>query len=299
VSLIALSAAPEASLTQYLQEIRKLPMLSAEKEDELARRWRDNQDTEAARQLVTSHLRLVAKIAMNYRGYGMPISELISEGNLGILRALRRYNPDRGFRFATYAMYWIRAEIQEYVLHSWSLVRIGTTAAQKKLFFNLRRMKARLQAIDNGDLQPGQVTEIANRLKVPEEAVVSMNRRLGAPDQSLNARVATDSETEWQDSLVDEDENQESILADREEFTARKHLLNEALKLLDDRQHHIIIERQLKENPATLEELSHQYGISRERVRQIEAGAMQKIRQVIARSAAGRAHHASTSVALW
>lgn len=299
MSLIALSAAPEASLTQYLQEIRKLPMLSAEKEDELARRWRDNQDTEAARQLVTSHLRLVAKIAMNYRGYGMPISELISEGNLGILRALRRYNPDRGFRFATYAMYWIRAEIQEYVLHSWSLVRIGTTAAQKKLFFNLRRMKARLQAIDNGDLQPGQVTEIANRLKVPEEAVVSMNRRLGAPDQSLNARVATDSETEWQDSLVDEDENQESILADREEFTARKHLLNEALKLLDDRQHHIIIERQLKENPATLEELSHQYGISRERVRQIEAGAMQKIRQVIARSAAGRAHHASTSVALW
>jgi RNA polymerase sigma-32 factor len=236
---------------------------------------------------------------MNYRGYGMPVSELISEGNLGILRALRRYNPDRGFRFATYAMYWIRAEIQEYVLHSWSLVRIGTTAAQKKLFFNLRRMKARLQAIDNGDLQPGQVTEIANRLKVPEEAVVSMNRRLGAPDQSLNARVATDSETEWQDSLVDEDENQESILADREEFTARKHLLNEALKLLDDRQHHIIIERQLKENPATLEELSHQYGISRERVRQIEAGAMQKIRQVIARSAAGRAHHASTSVALW
>jgi RNA polymerase sigma-32 factor len=298
VSLTALSAAPEASLTQYFQEIRKHPMLSAEKEDELARRWRDNQDTEAARQLVTSHLRLAAKIAMNYRGYGLPISELISEGNVGILRALRRYNPDRGFRFATYAMYWVRAEIQEYVLHSWSLVRIGTTAAQKKLFFNLRRMKARLQAIDNGDLQPGQVTEIANRLKVPEEAVVSMNRRLAAPDQSLNAPVATNSEYEWQDSLVDEDESQESILADREELTVRKRLLNEALKLLDDRQHHIIIERQLKEHPATLEELSHQYGISRERVRQIEACAIQKIRQVIARSAAGRAHHVSTSVAL-
>ncbi len=195
-------------------------------------------------------------------------------------------------------MYWVRAEIQEYVLHSWSLVRIGTTAAQKKLFFNLRRMKARLQAIDSGDLKPDQVTEIANRLNVPEEAVVSMNRRLGAPDQSLNAPVATDSEYEWQDSLVDEDENQESILADREELTTRKRLLNEALKLLDDRQHHIIIERQLKEHPATLEELSHQYGISRERVRQIEVCAIQKIRQVIARSTAGRAHHASTSVAL-
>jgi len=273
------TVAPEGNLTRYLQEIRKFPMLSAEEELELSRRWRDNQDMEAAHKLVTSHLRLVAKIAMGYRGYGLPVGELISEGNVGMMQAVKRFDPDRGFRLATYAMWWIRAAIQEYILHSWSLVKMGTTAAQKKLFFNLRRLKGQMQAIDDGDLKPEQVAKIAHALDVPEQDVVSMNRRLSAPDHSLNAPVRADSEGEWQDWLVDETESQESAIAEREELSGRKALLNSALKTLNERERHILIERRLKDNPTTLEDLSQQYGISRERVRQIEVRAFEKLQR--------------------
>jgi RNA polymerase sigma-32 factor len=273
------TVAPEGNLTRYLQEIRKFPMLSAEEELELSRRWRDNQDMEAAHKLVTSHLRLVAKIAMGYRGYGLPVGELISEGNVGMMQAVKRFDPDRGFRLATYAMWWIRAAIQEYILHSWSLVKMGTTAAQKKLFFNLRRLKGQMQAIDDGDLKPEQVAKIAHALDVPEQDVISMNRRLSAPDHSLNAPVRADSEGEWQDWLVDESESQETTIAEREELSGRKALLNSALKTLNDRERHILIERRLKDNPTTLEDLSQQYGISRERVRQIEVRAFEKLQR--------------------
>jgi RNA polymerase sigma-32 factor len=273
------TAAPEGNLTRYLQEIRKFPMLSAEEELELSRRWRDNQDMEAAHKLVTSHLRLVAKIAMGYRGYGLPVGELISEGNVGMMQAVKRFDPDRGFRLATYAMWWIRAAIQEYILHSWSLVKMGTTAAQKKLFFNLRRLKGQMQAIDDGDLKPEQVAKIAHALDVPEQDVISMNRRLSAPDHSLNAPVRSDSEGEWQDWLVDDTESQESAIAEREELSGRKALLNSALKTLNERERHILIERRLKDNPTTLEDLSQQYGISRERVRQIEVRAFEKLQR--------------------
>jgi RNA polymerase sigma-32 factor len=273
------TVAPEGNLTRYLQEIRKFPMLSAEEELELSRRWRDNQDMEAAHKLVTSHLRLVAKIAMGYRGYGLPVGELISEGNVGMMQAVKRFDPDRGFRLATYAMWWIRAAIQEYILHSWSLVKMGTTAAQKKLFFNLRRLKGQMQAIDDGDLKPEQVAKIAHALDVPEQDVISMNRRLSAPDHSLNAPVRADSEGEWQDWLVDETESQESAIAEREELSGRKALLNSALKTLNERERHILIERRLKDNPTTLEDLSQQYGISRERVRQIEVRAFEKLQR--------------------
>ena len=275
------NVAPEGNLTRYLQEIRKFPMLSAEEELELSRRWRDHEDMAAAHKLVTSHLRLVAKIAMGYRGYGLPVGELISEGNVGMMQAVKRFDPDRGFRLATYAMWWIRAAIQEYILHSWSLVKMGTTAAQKKLFFNLRRLKGQMQAIDDGDLQPEQVAKIAHALAVPEQDVISMNRRLSAPDHSLNAPVRSDSEGEWQDWLVDESDSQETAIADHEELSGRKALLASALKTLNERERHILIERRLKDNPTTLEELSQQYGISRERVRQIEVRAFEKLQRAM------------------
>ena len=276
-----LNIAPEGNLTRYLQDIRKFPMLTPEEELSLSYRWRDKQDMEAAHKLVTSHLRLVAKIAMGYRGYGLPVGELISEGNVGMMQAVKRFDPDRGFRLATYAMWWIRAAIQEYILHSWSLVKMGTTAAQKKLFFNLRRLKGQMKAIDDGDLQPEQVTEIARVLGVPEQDVVNMNRRLAAPDHSLNAPVRQDSEGEWQDWLVDEQDSQETSLADREELTGRKALLNGALKTLNERERDILMERRLKDNPSTLEDLSHKYNISRERVRQIEVRAFEKLQKAM------------------
>src|SRR5271156_2335592 len=276
-----INVAPEGNLSRYLQEIRKFPMLSPEEELELSRRWRDHQDMDAAHKLVTSHLRLVAKIAMGYRGYGLPVGELISEGNVGMMQAVKRFDPDRGFRLATYAMWWIRAAIQEYILHSWSLVKMGTTAAQKKLFFNLRRLKGQMKAIDDGDLQPEQVTEIARVLGVPEQDVVNMNRRLAAPDHSLNAPVRQDSEGEWQDWLVDDEDSQETALADHEELTGRKALLAGALKTLNERERDILIERRLKDNPTTLEELSQQYGVSRERVRQIEVRAFEKLQKAM------------------
>jgi RNA polymerase sigma-32 factor len=279
---------PETNLARYLQEIRKFPMLEAQEEYMLAKRWREHEDTEAAHKLVTSHLRLVAKIAMGYRGYGLPLGELISEGNVGMMQAVRRFDPDRGFRLATYAMWWIRASIQEYILHSWSLVKMGTTAAQKKLFFNLRKLKGQLQEIDEGDLSPENVKEIARRLAVPEEDVVNMNRRLAAPDHSLNAPLRVDGEGEWQDWLVDESDSQETVLAEREEFANRHELLTGAMKNLNKRERHILAERRLKDNPATLEELSQEYGISRERVRQIEVRAFEKLQRAVKNAAVAR-----------
>jgi RNA polymerase sigma-32 factor len=276
-----LSIAPERNLTRYLQEIRKFAMLTPEEELSLAHRWRDKQDVAAAHKLVTSHLRLVAKIAIGYRGYGLPVGELISEGNVGMVQAAKRFDPERGFRLATYAMWWIRAAIQEYILHSWSLVKMGTTAAQKKLFFNLRRMKGQMQAIDDGDLQPEQVAKIAHMLDVPERDVISMNRRLAAPDHSLNAPVRQDGDGEWQDWLVDESASQEAEVAEHEELTGRKSLLADALKVLNTRERHIINERRLKDNPATLEDLSQLYSISRERVRQIEVRAFEKLQKAM------------------
>ncbi len=276
-----INVGPEGNLSRYLQEIRKFPMLSPEEELSLSKRWRDSEDTEAAHKLVTSHLRLVAKIAMGYRGYGLPISELISEGNVGMMQAVKRFDPDRGFRLATYAMWWIRAAIQEYILHSWSLVKMGTTAAQKKLFFNLRRLKGQMQAIEDGDLHPDQVGAIAKALAVSETDVVNMNRRLAAPAHSLNAPVRADSEGEWQDWLVDESDSQESMLAEHEEFSGRKALLGEALRTLNERERHILIARRLKEEPATLEDLSQVYNISRERVRQIEVRAFEKLQKAM------------------
>ncbi|MDE2517454.1 MAG: RNA polymerase sigma factor RpoH [Rhodospirillales bacterium] len=294
---VAINVAPEGNLSRYLQEIRKFPMLTAEEELSLSKRWRDEHDTEAAHKLVTSHLRLVAKIAMGYRGYGLPVGELISEGNVGMMQAVKRFDPDRGFRLATYAMWWIRAAIQEYILHSWSLVKMGTTAAQKKLFFNLRRLKGQMQAIEDGDLQPEQVTKIATTLGVPEQDVVNMNRRLAAPDHSLNAPVRADSEGEWQDWLVDEEESQETALAEREEMSGRKALLSSALKGLNERERHILIERRLKDNPTTLEDLSQQYGISRERVRQIEVRAFEKLQKAMKTQVAERRAAAAATVA--
>ncbi len=283
-----INVAPEGNLSRYLQEIRKFPMLTPEEELSLSRAWRDSEDTAAAHKLVTSHLRLVAKIAMGYRGYGLPVGELISEGNVGMMQAVKRFDPDRGFRLATYAMWWIRAAIQEYILHSWSLVKMGTTAAQKKLFFNLRRLKGQMQAIEDGDLRPEHVSKIATMLDVPEQDVVSMNRRLAAPDHSLNAPVRAESEGEWQDWLVDEGQSQETELAEREELSGRKALLGDALVTLNDRERHILIERRLKDNPTTLEELSQQYGISRERVRQIEVRAFEKLQKAMKAQVAER-----------
>ncbi|HYI71347.1 MAG TPA: RNA polymerase sigma factor RpoH [Skermanella sp.] len=275
----------EGNLSRYLQEIRKFPMLEPQQEFMLAKSWREHGDTEAAHKLVTSHLRLVAKIAMGYRGYGLPLSELISEGNVGMMQAVKRFDPDRGFRLATYAMWWIRAAIQEYILHSWSLVKMGTTAAQKKLFFNLRKLKGQMQAIDEGDLSPEHVTQIATKLDVPEQDVVSMNRRLASPDHSLNAPLRADSEGEWQDWLVDEQETQEISLAEREELGKRRALLKSAMTNLNERERHILTERRLKDEPTTLEDLSQHYGISRERVRQIEVRAFEKLQKNIKNAA--------------
>ena len=279
VSSIGLIIAPEGNLSRYLQEIRKFPMLGPQEEYMLAKRYRDSEEMGAAHRLVTSHLRLVAKIAMGYRGYGLPLGELISEGNVGMMQAVRRFDPDRGFRLATYAMWWIRAAIQEYILHSWSLVKMGTTAAQKKLFFNLRKLKGQMQAIDDGDLSPENVTKIAVELEVSEADVVSMNRRLASPDHSLNAPVRIDGEGEWQDWLVDERDDQETELAEREEMGNRRHLLAHAMTGLSDRERHILTQRRLMENPVTLEDLSQHYGISRERVRQIEVRAFEKLQK--------------------
>jgi len=291
-----INTAPEGNLTRYLQDIRKFPMLTPEEELALSYRWRDQEDTAAAHKLVTSHLRLVAKIAMGYRGYGLPVGELISEGNVGMMQAVKRFDPDRGFRLATYAMWWIRAAIQEYILHSWSLVKMGTTAAQKKLFFNLRRLKGQMQAIDEGDLSPEQVAKIAHALAVPEQDVVSMNRRLAAPDNSLNAPVRQDGEGEWQDWLVDDADNQETVLAEKQEFSGRKQLLANALKTLNERERHILVERRLKDNPTTLEDLSHHYNISRERVRQIEVRAFEKLQKAMKSQIAERRAAAKPSV---
>jgi len=256
-------------------------MLAKDEEFMLAQRWKEHQDSEAAHKMVTSHLRLVAKIAMGYRGYGLPVAELISEGNVGMMQAVKRFDPDRGFRLATYAMWWIRASIQEYILHSWSLVKMGTTAAQKKLFFNLRKLKGQMQAIEEGDLSPEQVSKIATRLGVPEEEVVNMNRRLAAPDHSLNAPVRQDSEGEWQDWLVDDAPSQERILAESEESDNRHKALISALDVLNERERRIFEARRLADDPITLEELAAEFGVSRERVRQIEVRAFEKVQKAV------------------
>jgi len=270
-----------SSLSRYLEEIRRFPMLEPEEEFILAKRWQEQGDTEAAHRLVTSHLRLVAKIAMGYRGYGLPLNEIISEGNVGLMQAVKRFDPDRGFRLATYAMWWIRAAIQEYILHSWSLVKMGTTAAQKKLFFNLRKLKGQMQAIDEGDLAPETVKAIAERLDVTETEVIEMNRRLEGGDRSLNVPLRVDSDTDWQDWLVDEAASQETNLAESDEFDHRMSLLHRAMSVLNERERHILTERRLKDEPTTLEELSGEYGISRERVRQIEVRAFEKLQRAI------------------
>ena len=272
---------PSTNLSRYLQEIQKFPILEAEEEFILAKNWTEKEDVEAAHQMVTSHLRLVAKIAMGYRGYGLPLGELISEGNVGLMQAVKRFEPDRGFRLATYAMWWIKASIHEYILRTWSLVKIGTTAAQKKLFFNLRRIKGQLKEIDEGDLSPESVKKISEILDVPEDEVISMNRRLAGPDNSLNVPLRSDGDNEWQDWLVDETASQEEILGDRQELANRRKLLNRALIGLNDRERHIFIERRLTENPKTLEDLSEHYSISRERVRQIEVRAFEKVQESI------------------
>ncbi len=248
----------------------------------LAKRWKEHEDSDAAHQLVTSHLRLVAKIAMGYRGYGLPIGEVVSEGNVGLMQAVKRFEPEKGFRLATYAMWWIRASIQEYILRSWSLVKMGTTAAQKKLFFNLRKVKGQIQAIEEGDLNPENVTTIATRLGVSESEVISMNRRMSGPDNSLNAPLRVDSEGgEWQDWLVDDTADQEMELGDKQEMGLRHEMLKSAMQALNDREKHILTERRLKDNPATLEDLSQEYGISRERVRQIEVRAFEKLQKAM------------------
>jgi RNA polymerase sigma-32 factor len=278
----------EGGLSRYLEEIRRFPMLEPQQEYMLAKSWREHGDRDAAHKLVTSHLRLVAKIAMGYRGYGLPISEIVSEGNVGLMQAVKRFEPEKGFRLATYAMWWIKAAIQEYILRSWSLVKMGTTAAQKKLFFNLRKLKGQLQAVEEGDLSPENLKKIATELDVSEADVVSMNRRLASPDHSLNAPLRADSEGEWQDWLVDESESQETTLGDRQELGLRRDLLEKAMAHLNDRERHILTERRLKENPTTLEDLSQQYGISRERVRQIEVRAFEKLQKAIKAAAIER-----------
>jgi RNA polymerase sigma-32 factor len=275
-------------LAQYLQQVHKFPMLDADEEFMLAKRWREHNDPDAGHLLVTSHLRLVAKIARNYRGYGLPMSELIAEGNLGIIRAVKGFDPDRGVRLTTYAIWWIRAAIQEYILHSWSLVKIGTTAAQKKLFCILRRLKGQIKALEDGDLAPEQIGKIAERLKVSAEDVVSMNRRLAGRDRSLNAPLRADSEGEWQDWLVDDRPNQEMRLLDDDELAKRRGLLDEALAALNDRERRILVERRLKDEPATLDELSQMFRISCERVRQIEVHAFEKLQKSVRNAARER-----------
>ncbi|MBT5373320.1 MAG: RNA polymerase sigma factor RpoH [Rhodospirillaceae bacterium] len=273
--------AKEDSLSSFLRDIRKFPMLAAQEELELARRWRNNGDTAAANKMVTSYLRLVTKIAMGYRGYGLPVSELVSEGNVGMMQAVQRFDPERGFRLSTYAMWWIRASIQEYILHSWSLVKIGTTASQKKLFFNLRTLKNKLQAIDEGQLRPENVRIIAEQLNVPEKDVISMNQRMAGPDHSLNTPLNAESDGEWMDWLVDEGEDIENNFAEREELDNRRTLLQKGMSSLNERERDILTNRRLKETPLTLEELSQHYGISRERVRQVEVRAYEKLKKSV------------------
>ncbi len=280
-------AAGEGGLNRYLQQIRQFPMLQPEEEFMLAKRWKEHGDTAAAHRLITSHLRLVAKIAMGYRGYGLPIGEVISEGNVGLMQAVKKFEPDKGFRLATYAMWWIKASIQEFVLRSWSLVKIGTTANQKKLFFNLRKVKGQIQALEEGDLKPEQVKTIAKRLGVTEADVVSMNRRLSG-DASLNSQIRADSEGEWQDWLVDESDNQEDTLVESEEAMMRTGLLKDALEKLTGRERRVFEARRLQDDPATLEELSKEFGVSRERIRQIEVRAFEKVQKAV-RNAAQKA----------
>jgi RNA polymerase sigma-32 factor len=281
---------PDGGLSRYLSDIRKFPMLGKEEEFMLAKRWREHEDFDSARQLVNSHLRLVAKIAMGYRGYGLPIEEVISEGNVGLMQAVKKFEPDKGFRLATYAMWWIRASIQEYILRSWSLVKMGTTAAQKKLFFNLRKAKSEISALEEGDMHPDQVRLIATKLGVLDEEVISMNRRLSGPDASLNAPLRSDSENEWQDWLADDNAvSQETQLAESEEKSIRMSLLEAAMTELTDRERHILTERRLKDDPTTLEELAGQYGVSRERVRQIEVRGFEKLQKAM-RAAAHERH---------
>jgi RNA polymerase sigma-32 factor len=271
----------EGGLSRYLEEIRRFPMLEPQEEFMLAKRWREQGDRDAAHKLVTSHLRLVAKIAMGYRGYGLPIGEVISEGNVGLMQAVKRFEPDKGFRLATYAMWWIRASIQEYILRSWSLVKMGTTAAQKRLFFNLRKAKSRLSALEEGDLKPDQVKSIATRLGVTEKDVIDMNRRL-AGDSSLNSSIRADADSgEWQDWLVDDHDNQETTLVESQELQNRRKALGQALDVLTDRERRIFEARRLADDPITLEELAAEFGVSRERVRQIEVRAFEKVQQAV------------------
>jgi len=289
------SVGAQGGLTRYLEEIRQFPMLEPQEEYMLAKSWREHGDRDAAHRLVTSHLRLVARIAMGYRGYGLPIGEVVSEGNVGLMQAVKRFDPDRGFRLATYAMWWIRAAIQEYILRSWSLVKMGTTAAQKKLFFNLRKIKGQLKALDEGDLRPDQVKRIATQLGVTEEDVISMNRRL-AGDSSLNAPVRNDSESgEWQDWLVDDTMDQETALAESEEKENRRAMLNDALKSLNERERRVFQARRLAEEPLTLEELSSEFGVSRERIRQIEVRAFEKVQKAVQKAAAAEAPEAAAA----
>jgi RNA polymerase sigma-32 factor len=278
---IALS--PEQGLSRYLAEIRKFPLLEKGEEFMLAKRWQEHQDPAAAEKMVTSHLRLVAKIAMGYRGYGLPMGEVISEGNVGLMQAVKKFDPDKGFRLATYAMWWIRAAIQEYILRSWSLVKLGTTAAQKKLFFNLRRIKGEISALEEGDLRPENVSAIATKLGVTEDEVTSMNRRMSSGgDASLNAPVGgLDGDGEWQDWLADDTPGQAENFADRDEFSARMELLETAMESLNERERHIITERRLKDEPTTLEDLSVEYNVSRERIRQIEVRAFEKLQNAM------------------
>ncbi len=271
------SISNEGNLSSYMEQIKKFPLLEAKEEYMLAKAWKNQGDVKAAHKLVTSHLRLVAKIASGYRGYGLPLSDLISEGNIGMMHAVKRFEPEKGFRLATYAMWWIKASIQEYILRSWSLVKIGTTAAQKKLFFNLKKIKSKISAIEDGDLTPDQVDKIATELSVPHKEVISMNRRISGSDYSLNSPVTDDSSGEWQDWLEDDTQNQEASFADTEEYLIKKNILSDSLEYLNERERDIISERQLSENPLTLEELSNRYGVSRERIRQIEAKAFEKL----------------------
>ena len=271
----------KAGFREYIRTIRRFPILEPEEEYMLAKRWREHGDTDAAHKLVTSHLRLVTKIAAGYRGYGLPLADLISEGNLGLMHAVKRFDPERGFRLATYAMWWIRANIQQFILQSWSLVKLSSTAAQKKLFFNLRRLKSKIQEADDQALSPEQVREISTRLDVPEADVVMMEGRMAGPDHSLNAPLRGETETEWQDWLVDESESQESAIAEAQELDVRRDMLTEAMGSLKPREHHILTERRLRETPRTLDDLSREYGISRERVRQIENRAFEKVEAAI------------------
>jgi RNA polymerase sigma-32 factor len=270
----------ENGLSRYLREIRRFPMLEPQEEYMLAKRWREHEDPEAAHKLVTSHLRLVAKIAMGYRGYGLPIGEVISEGNVGLMQAVKRFEPERGFRLATYAMWWIRASIQEYILRSWSLVKMGTTASQKKLFFNLRKAKSQISALDEGDMRPDQVDTIATKLGVSKQDVIDMNRRMSG-DASLNAPLREEGEGEWQDWLVDDSASQENLLVDREQADNRHVALHQALGVLNDRERRIFEARRLNDDPITLEQLSDEFDISRERVRQIEVRAFEKVQAAV------------------